>query len=544
MATKFKDAEIRAARDAAKRAIDAQLEAEDATRSSPPPSSPWAANDAGPPSKRPTLLLTRAYARMRAAQAVASTAPDERFGIDGWHPWSGLSPHFGPAKVGKTWAISGIVTVMAAIDTASTAAPTAWNTFEVMRRGVTFWYSGEETEDRVSRRLRKLFMRMGYRDEDLALVMSRIVSIAPISMSKAEFPSLNPFLMEYRRDGEKMDWLPTATHEWLWDSIEAWNAEVKADGGPAEDMVVNLVIDSVTSCSGFNSVEDVGIANMLFHLNQKGDRNEVAIIAIAHTPKEVRYAWDDPDADILSRLKGSGAWSALSRLIVEWAKPRPQEAMRAGSDKMRPWFEAMPLFNRGIAKSKRDLGDCLVARCDGNVAFSRGKIWLKRDDDGFYTDYTAVMRGEPRNYEDWLAAGGDPTTGQIGGTSTPPIDTRKAARFLIVTTLRKLIAEHREADNYREIPHDKRKAVTKKELVERLMFLKAEGKTPVLGLAPANGGIDFNEGAKRPFGITKDLETLMDQGRIVKVTGGYDVGTMSGGGVHPDDVAEVGEEDR
>jgi hypothetical protein len=544
MATKFKDAEIQAARDDAKRATDAQIEAEMLARSAPPSPSLWAANDAGPQSKRPTVFLTQAYARMRAARAVASTEPDEKFAIDGWHPWSGLSPHFGPAKVGKTWAISGIVTVMAAIDTAGTAAPTTWNTFDVLRRGITFWYSGEETEDRISRRLRKLFMRMGYRGDDLALVMSRIVIIAPISMTKAEFPPLNPFLMEFRRQDEKMDWLPTVTHDWLWDSIEAWNEAVKAEGGPAEDMVVNLVIDSVTSTSGFNSVEDVGIANFLFHLNQKGDTNAVAIIAIAHTPKEVRYAWDDPDADILARLKGSGAWSALSRLIVEWAKPRPQEAVRANSAAMRPWFEAMPLYNRKIVKTKRDLADCLVARCDGNMAFSRGKIWLKRDDDGLYTDYTAVMRGEPRNYEDWLAAGGDRATGQIGGAGTPPIDNRKGAQALIVATLRKLVAEHREADDYREVPQDKRKAVTKRELIERLMLLKEEGRTPVLGLAPANGGIDFNEGARRPFGITKDLEALMDHGRVVKVTGGYAVGTLNGGGVHPDDAAEDGEDDR
>jgi hypothetical protein len=536
MATKFKDAEIQAARDDAKRATDAQIEAEMLARSAPPSPSLWAANDAGPQSKRPTVFLTQAYARMRAARAVASTEPDEKFAIDGWHPWSGLSPHFGPAKVGKTWAISGIVTVMAAIDTAGTAAPTTWNTFDVLRRGITFWYSGEETEDRISRRLRKLFMRMGYRGDDLALVMSRIVIIAPISMTKAEFPPLNPFLMEFRRQDEKMDWLPTVTHDWLWDSIEAWNEAVKAEGGPVEDMVVNLVIDSVTSTSGFNSVEDVGIANFLFHLNQKGDTNAVAIIAIAHTPKEVRYAWDDPDADILARLKGSGAWSALSRLIVEWAKPRPQEAVRANSAAMRPWFEAMPLYNRKIVKTKRDLADCLVARCDGNMAFSRGKIWLKRDNDGLYTDFTAVMRGEPRNYEDWLAAGGDNDTGQA--SQEPAIDTRKAARRLIVGTLRALVKERHEHDEYKQVAYDKRKPITKKELLERLMTLKASGKVPVLGLQPASGGIDFNEGANRPFGINKDLEALMDQGRIVKVTRGYGIPPMSGGGIHPADAED------
>ncbi len=352
----FADPSIQEARDAAHREIKDQLAREKypplpaaLTREQSPTTGAEAAGD------RPRFALGRSYVAARAKAAAASAGPVDSFAIDGWHPTSGLVPHFGPPKVGKTWSISGLVTTMAAIDVAGVAAPTTWHTFDVKRRGVTFWYSGEETEDRVQGRIRKLFVKMGYRGDALAAVMARVVVIAPISMTSAQFPALNPFLMSFRSVGEagSKDWRPTDTHAWIWEQIEAWNAEVKAEGGPDEDMVANLVIDSVTSCSGFDSVEDVGIANMLFHLNRKAEANRVAVIAIAHTPKDVKYQWDDPDADALVRMKGSGNWSALARLIVEWAKPRPEEAVRSGSDKMRPWHEALPLFNRGLVGSKR-----------------------------------------------------------------------------------------------------------------------------------------------------------------------------------------------
>ncbi len=333
-------------------------------------------------------------------RAPAGRIEADEWSLPGWKLKVGIQPHYGEAKRGKTTGVTSMVIVEACIDLPSCKAPTHWNRVPIMQRGCAVIFSGEERYEAIEKRCRHMIYKIGYRGDDIEVIMSRIIIIAPLSMDEAEWPSLSPALTEqYRISSGVMEWLPSPGQDWLWEQIEAHNAAATRP----EDRVVNLVIDSVTSIASFSSVDEMPIGKFLFHINRKSIANRIAVILIAHTQKDTKVDHLDPHAGALIRLKGSGAWSAISRIIVEWRRPLAQhyEGRFVSTRKELPWYEAKEAVERGVIRDDRSVRDLVVCEvADGNVGYSRAKLWMKMDGSGGLEDLQERMAGGASNYSD------------------------------------------------------------------------------------------------------------------------------------------------
>ncbi len=120
------------------------------------------------------------------------------------------------------------------------------------------------------------------------------------------------------------------------------------------------------------------------------------------------------------------------------------------------------------------------------------------------------------------------------------MDHRSDAKTLILAVVRELHEEAKLGYDADRVPLAKRKAVSKKSIVERLAAMKALGSNAVLKRRPLEGGIDFNEGKGRPNSITADLAALVAEDRLVLAVGGFAPAVVFGSA--NDDDADDGQE--
>lgn len=464
---------------------------------------------------RTTAATQRRYAPIAATPML----------IEGRSPRVGLSLVFGKGGIRKTMLVVDRFVHIAAV---GPSRPSHWKGFEIKRRGLSAIYTAEDQIEAIDQRIWDVIVHdlgMDPASEDALETRSRIIVVAPLSMTRDDFPFANPQL--FRHDRKDDEWKPNEKGEALFENLGAWNAGCAPDD---EDRIVAIALDSITSICGFELTDNDAASNFTYWVNQRAIEHDVSVIGIAHSPKGNVPSPDSPEADAADRLAGGFAWTTGVRITEEVRIPLTR-GVRGRSKVPDEWWET-----QGLPGEYADAIVVQVAKANLLNA-SRDKVWLSPRARGGFIDVSACMRGRPRTLAEWKVRGGDGVVIASGGTAVPAlVDNRKAARRLIVSTLRDLLIERQNQNPI--------KPVTKKELVGRLMLLKTGGKVPVLGLSPAKGGIDFNEGSKRPFGITKDLEALIEQNRILKVTGGYDIAPVSGGGLHPEDSDNREEQER
>lgn len=461
---------------------------------------------------KPQFVVDQAFADNQVNDTtIKQTAT--HWGIVGWDPRAGLVPHFGQAKVGKSTGIATMIIHKAAVDSVSVPRPTTWMTKDIVRYGHVVWYSGEETRDAIQQRFAKLIRAMGYAQADVLAILRRILVIAPISMSAEQWPARNAILMSKLGYDEGGEWAPNASHNWLWSQVATWNAEVEARGGPDEDRIITMVVDSVTSCAGFASTEETAIQNFLFHLNRQAILNDISVIPIAHTPKSTSILWNDPHMDALARMKGNGSWSALSRLIVEWRRPEGQGFDGRSKKVQQSWYETKELYDTGILKNSRARRDMLIAQvAEGNVDYDNRKIWLKRDDDGCLVDLTAKLAHVSNSLAEYSEKnGGKDANGQPLMRSEAEVEAaaRKDARKCIFTVLSEMAIKHG-------------KPVTAAALKIALNDETTRKRFPVLSSkrTPAKGGLSLE--GNRTNSVAWELRQMSEfDGPLMKVTGGF-----------------------
>ncbi len=443
--------------------------------------------------------------------------------IVGWQH-RGAVPHFGAPKVGKTTGVNEIVAHIVSIDTPTGKRKGDYHGAVIAAYGQWLWYSGEETEDMVFDRFRKEFVRYGYTGEDLERVMLRVHVICPQSMAKHEFPALNPFIMSRLplpvEGYAGMALQANATMDWIFDYIDEHNNDVAARGGGEDDRIIGWTADSLTSVTGMGTMDDEGIPNLLSHLNRESSLRRIGCILIGHSPQTTDVDPLKPWEGAIYRIKGSVAWSALVRMMVEWRTP-------AGKAKLKgplktDWHEAKTLFDNGIVSIDDKLVVAMVA--DGNIAFSNKKLWFKKDGSGGFVDLSEHMIGEGREYGAYqyehIKKQSEMEAAAAVSKSTTEVD-RKPAHELMMVMLEQAMKDSeaiaKEKDDAQAAP------VTGQNLTT--MFKKwkkdkaAIEQFSVLKLGPRDGGISEHTGGYHS--VRGWLERLAASGKIAKVVGGY-----------------------
>lgn len=438
--------------------------------------------------------------------------------IEGWLP-SDLVPHFGRSKVGKSTGIAGQIAAIASVDTATGRRAHDWKGHKVLRHGIALWYSGEETTGEVSSRMKREFSRMGYRGDDLDAVATRVVPLCPKSWSADQFAGLNPFIcarMPVAGVGIRHDqYQATATLEWIYDLVDSHNAAVDARGGASDEKIIGIVFDSMTSTAGFSSTDEEGIQNLLFDLGRSAQRRNLFKILVAHSPQSAKPEPADPDHNSIDRLKGNGAWSAICRLMVEWRLPAERSAKET-------WYEAKLLIDQGVVSVDDELVIAVVA--DGNIAYSKQKMWFKRDGSGGHIDLSRFMVSEPRGFNaaKWKARQDRHAAEAAASSAAAKVKVdREPARDAVLDMVKEAMVANEQLA--REKGEKLAKAVTGGQVIGIFKSWKAKKaareRYPVLDREPKFGGISERTGGD--FTIRYWMERLAADGSLAGVVGGY-----------------------
>jgi hypothetical protein len=437
--------------------------------------------------------------------------------IEGWLI-DDLVPHFGRAKIGKSTGTAGQIACIASIDTVTGKRAHHWCGHRVNRHGIVLYYSGEETKDEIAARMERTFRKMGYRGADLDAVMRRVVPICPKSWSPEQYAGLNPFIcakMPVAGVGIRHEqYQSTATLEWIYDLVDNHNADVDARDGADDEKIIGVVFDSMTSVAGFSSTDEEGIPNLLFDLGRSAQRRRLFVILVAHSPQSAKVDPLDPDRNAIDRLKGNGAWSAICRLMVEWRLPGDRT-------KADGWFEAKTLVDKDIISINDEVVVCVVA--DGNVGFSKQKMWFKRDGEGGHTDLSRFMTEEPRgfNAEKWKARKDTAEAQGVAAAAAGLIDVDRAPAVEAVLAMINEAMTANEAvarengEKLAKVPNGTQIMKIHKEWLKSRERLE---RWPVLSRDPKNGGISSHSGGDHS--IRDFINRLIASKKIADVVGG------------------------
>jgi hypothetical protein len=463
------------------------------------------------------VLFDRGTAAVQRRYAPAAATP---MLIEGRSPRVGLSLVFGKGGIRKTMLVIDRFVHIAGF---GPNRPTHWKGFEIKRRGWCVIYTAEDQIEAIDQRIWDVIVHdlgMDPASDDALETRSRITVVAPLSMTRDEFPFANPQL--FRHDRKDDTWKPNEKGEAVFDNVAACNEGLEPDD---ENRIVAIALDSITSVCGFELTDNDAASNFTYWVNQRSIEHDVSVIGIAHSPKSNAPSREDPEAGSADRLAGGFAWSTNVRITEEVRIPvtRGVSGVKRVPDE---WWET-----QGLPAEHAHAIVVQVAKANLLDA-SREKVWLSPRARGGFKDVSACMRGRPRTLAEWKIRGGEGVLpGSSAAMAAPAVDSRRKAKNLIARVLEELVLDRREKDDMLDRPVARRKAITKKELVERLRVMQALKAEPVLGMTPSAGGIDFNEGRGRPNSITADLEALKSEGRVLQVTGGWDVPMVINGSV-------------
>ncbi len=371
------------------------------------------------------------------SSAYADPQP-EPMAIAGWFPRRGMIPVFGKAGIMKTFVAVDVITHQAAV---GPLRPDVWHgKAAILRRGRSVIYSVEDTYERLDKRIWATIVNdLGldpYSPEAIE-TRSRIVIIAPMSISPADFGHATPQLFDFQRESGK--WVPNCNATDLFADIDAWNADLAPND---EDRIVTLVLDSITTTAGFDLTDNQGATAYSWAFNARATQGDFMIIAIAHSVKSATPDKDDPEKGASDRLAGGFAWGAYTRASIEVRVPLKRGVTRKGSKAEEDaWWESF-----GLADGHADAIVLTVAKTNLD-GMSKEKLWLdpRPNGKGAFRDVTEKMKDFPRRLVDFLSWNGryDEATGEIKKSKGSTVD-RGAARELVLEVARWLATQGKD----------------------------------------------------------------------------------------------------
>ena len=420
--------------------------------------------------------------------------------IGGWLPRRGLVPLFGKAGIMKTFLALDAAVHIAAV---GPTRPDTWRgSSPIVRRGRTIVYSAEDTHERLDARIWSIItndLQMNPRSDDARRTRERVMVIAPLSMPETRFPFRNPQLFHYSTDDRA--WRSNVAGAAVFDDVKAWNADLAADD---EERIVMVVLDSITTCAGFELTDNEAAVNFTYWVNRASILTDVLVVGVAHSVKSAKPEPVDPEKGAADRLAGGFAWSANVRLSIEVRQPLEKSFTRRRNGEIiaDEWWES-----RGLPDAHCRAVVVHVAK--KNIAgTSRDKLWLdpREDGKGGFVDMTDRMRNLPRSLAAFQAEKERHVTADDRGATVKTGIDRSRARGLVMAVARWLVSECKplSANGVQEHWKDTR-------------WSQLFGD--VQKLTPATGGIAANatsDGRLREGCPAWHLERLVDEGRMIR----------------------------
>ncbi len=370
--------------------------------------------------------------------SVYSDPQPEPMAITGWFPRRGMIPVFGKAGIMKTFVAVDVITHQAAV---GPNRPDMWHgQAAIVRHGCSVIYSVEDTYERLDKRIWANIVNdlgMEPHSPEAIQTRSRILVIAPMSISPTDFGHPTPQLFDFHRESGK--WVPNGNTNDLFSDIEAWNEGLGPDH---EDRIVTLVLDSITTTAGFDLTDNQGATAYSWAFNARATQGDFMIIAIAHSVKSANPDKDDPEKGASDRLAGGFAWGAYTRASIEVRVPLKRGVTRKGSKAEEDaWWESF-----GLSAEHTNAIVMTVAKTNLD-GMSKDKLWLdpRPNGKGAFRDVTEKMKGFPRRLIDFLTwtAQHDEVTGAVQKSQAPTVD-RSKARALVLEVARWLASQGKD----------------------------------------------------------------------------------------------------
>jgi hypothetical protein len=232
------------------------------------------------------------------------------FAVDGYMADRGTTIWFGAGGTGKTQLLLWLAATVA-MD--PKGQPKKWLGNNVNVTGRVIILSAEDLQEDLLARTADIVRGMTDDVAEQEAICSRLDIVPFLSLSEQDFKSANPALFGRQDKGV---WSPSKTLLELREHIEAWNAKAEP-----HDRIVGIIVDSITTLAGFETVNSEATSNFLFYLNRMTVKNNMFCAIIGHTLKNTEIDPEKPQEGAVGRLRGSPMWSTTPRSVIEIRLP-------------------------------------------------------------------------------------------------------------------------------------------------------------------------------------------------------------------------------